>query len=107
MAPLSKYSNFIGASNKSYHNKTSLSIKVITSMELPHIGKSCSNTACNRLDFLPYKCDLCSKIFCQDHREYRDHNCPEQYRVDQQVPVCPKCGEIIPIKPGDDPNIKV
>ena len=76
-------------------------------MELPHIGKSCSNTACNRLDFLPYKCDLCSKIFCQDHREYKDHNCPEQYRVDQQVPVCPKCGEIIPIKPGDDPNIKV
>lgn len=76
-------------------------------MELPHLGESCSNNECNRLDFLPYKCDLCSKIFCQDHREYKDHSCPEQYRVDRIVPVCPKCGEIIPVKPGDDPNIKV
>ena len=76
-------------------------------MELPHLGESCSHTSCSRLDFLPYKCDLCSKIFCEDHRVYENHDCPERYKVDAQVPVCPKCGDIIPMKPGEDPNFKV
>jgi len=76
-------------------------------MELPELGKACEHSTCSRLDFLPYLCSLCKKIFCEDHREFSRHSCPEQYRVDAKVPICPKCNEPIPVKPGDDPNIKV
>lgn len=60
-------------------------------MELPHIGQHCSDTLCKRLDFLPVKCDACQKIFCNDHYAYTSHNCPEAYKKDNQVPVCPLC----------------
>ncbi|PIK47571.1 putative AN1-type zinc finger protein 2B-like isoform X1 [Apostichopus japonicus] len=33
-------------------------------MEFPDLGQHCSNSSCKQLDFLPMKCDACSKIFC-------------------------------------------
>ncbi|KAK0040821.1 AN1-type zinc finger protein 1 [Biomphalaria pfeifferi] len=44
-------------------------------MELPHLGANCNVESCNQLDFLPFQCDGCGKIFCQHHRSRDQHNC--------------------------------
>ena len=54
-------------------------------MEFPDLGSHCANSACNRLDFLPMRCDACTKLFCSDHLAYDSHECPEKYRKNAQV----------------------
>ena len=54
-------------------------------MELPHLGKHCSEKTCRLLDFLPMKCDACGQIFCKDHLHYDDHNCSSSYKKNIQV----------------------
>lgn len=76
-------------------------------MEFPNLGEHCSENTCNRLDFLPLKCDACEEIFCADHITYTGHNCPSVYKKDVQVPVCPLCNVPIPIKRGDPPDLAV
>ena len=44
-------------------------------MELPDIGTQCALEICKQLDFLPIKCNNCSKIFCKDHCSLDGHNC--------------------------------
>ncbi|GJQ65320.1 hypothetical protein Trydic_g7436 [Trypoxylus dichotomus] len=70
-------------------------------MEFPHLGNHCSNQNCNKLDFLPIKCDACGKIFCNEHFHYTTHNCTDAYKKDNQVPVCPLCN--VPIPVGNQP----
>ncbi|XP_074105403.1 AN1-type zinc finger protein 2A isoform X3 [Cotesia typhae] len=82
-------------------------VRLHKKMELPHIGKHCSEKTCNRLDFLPMKCDACEESFCSDHITYLSHSCPSAYKKDVQVPVCPLCHVPIPIKRGDTPDIAV
>jgi len=67
-------------------------------MELPHIGKHC--TECNLLDMLPITCKACNKVFCKDHFEYSKHNCKKVDQLDKRVPVCPLCNKPVPILPG-------
>lgn len=76
-------------------------------MELPNLGEHCSESTCNRLDFLPLKCDACGEIFCTDHITYTGHSCPSAYKKNVQVPVCPLCNAPIPIKRGDPPDLAV
>ncbi|CAG0918034.1 unnamed protein product [Notodromas monacha] len=95
-------------------------------MEFPHLGKHCSMMSCNRLgkshcsvsarcvanfflssDFLPVKCDACGKVFCNDHYSYAAHDCSGALQRDVQVPVCPLCGIAVPVKRGEQPDIKV
>ncbi|XP_023235624.1 AN1-type zinc finger protein 2A-like [Centruroides sculpturatus] len=76
-------------------------------MELPDLGEHCSEQTCNRLDFLPMKCDACKKVFCGDHFQYAKHNCKDAYRKDVQVPVCPLCNKPIPVEKGQIPDIVV
>ncbi|XP_043250739.1 AN1-type zinc finger protein 2A isoform X2 [Colletes gigas] len=76
-------------------------------MEFPNLGEHCSESSCNRLDFLPMKCDACASIFCTEHVSYINHSCPSAYKKDFQVPVCPLCNTPIPIKRGDPPDIAV
>lgn len=38
------------------------------------IGTNCSK--CNRLDFLPFTCEYCKLVFCEDHRKLEAHQCP-------------------------------
>ncbi|KAL8616827.1 hypothetical protein ACOMHN_017864 [Nucella lapillus] len=76
-------------------------------MEFPDLGKNCSNPSCKQLDFLPMKCDACGKTFCKDHIQYDTHSCPESYRKDNQVPVCPLCNTPCPVKKGDTPDVVV
>lgn len=76
-------------------------------MELPELGKHCHNSNCKQLDFLPMKCDGCAQIFCKDHYSYDNHSCPEAYRKNFQVPVCPLCNEPVAFKRGEIPDIRV
>ncbi|XP_048589437.1 AN1-type zinc finger protein 2A isoform X2 [Nematostella vectensis] len=76
-------------------------------MEFPHLGKQCALTTCKQLDFLPFKCDACSRIFCKDHYTYREHNCENAFKKDNQVPVCPLCNKPVPVPRGQQPDIKV
>jgi hypothetical protein len=43
--------------------------------DLNSIGKHCSMSSCNQLDFLPVKCDLCLNFFCKEHFSLTGHNC--------------------------------
>ncbi|CEP14277.1 hypothetical protein [Parasitella parasitica] len=45
----------------------------------------------------------------QDHFKLQDHNCPslKDPSMDIRVPVCPICDKPVPIKRGDDPNIRM
>ncbi|XP_039495341.2 AN1-type zinc finger protein 2A [Drosophila santomea] len=76
-------------------------------MEFPHLGQHCSEATCNRLDFLPVKCDSCDKVFCASHYSYDRHSCPGAYKKNVQVPVCPLCREPVPTPPGVEPDVTV
>uniref|UniRef100_A0A6G1SHY4 AN1-type zinc finger protein 2B n=1 Tax=Aceria tosichella TaxID=561515 RepID=A0A6G1SHY4_9ACAR len=76
-------------------------------MELPHIGQNCALKECNRLDFLPVKCDACSSVFCLEHYRYERHNCDKAKNKDFQVPVCPLCMEPVVAKRDQLPDIAV
>lgn len=76
-------------------------------MEFPHIGKNCSYTSCNKLDFLPYKCGACKEVFCSDHFAYAKHECQAPNTRNVQVPECPLCGKPVPGKRGEPPDVAV
>ncbi|XP_046601652.1 AN1-type zinc finger protein 2A isoform X1 [Neodiprion lecontei] len=76
-------------------------------MEFPNLGEHCSEKTCNRLQFLPLKCDACEAIFCTDHISYTGHACPSAYKKDVQVPVCPLCNAPVPSKRSDPPDLAV
>ncbi|EMS59687.1 Zinc finger AN1 domain-containing stress-associated protein 17 [Triticum urartu] len=37
----------------------------------PDLGAHCDKEDCNQLDFLPFDCDGCGKVFCAEHRTIR------------------------------------
>ncbi|XP_063600369.1 AN1-type zinc finger protein 2A-like [Penaeus indicus] len=76
-------------------------------MELPHIGTNCAEPTCRQLDFLPFTCNMCKKEFCVDHHKYEDHSCPESYKADVRIPVCPLCNQPVPSKRGEAPDLAV
>ncbi|KAI8074365.1 hypothetical protein BC940DRAFT_288055 [Gongronella butleri] len=78
-------------------------------MELPDIGKHCTFGGCKQLDFLPYTCYHCKKIFCQEHFKLEDHHCPVRSdpNFDVRVPTCPICEQPVPGPRHEDPNIRV
>ncbi|XP_048808287.1 AN1-type zinc finger protein 2B isoform X1 [Lagopus muta] len=76
-------------------------------MEFPDLGAHCSWAACQRLDFLPLKCDACERIFCTDHVAYAQHECTSAYKKDVQVPVCPLCNTPVPVRRGEMPDVVV
>ncbi|KAM4705909.1 AN1-type zinc finger protein 1 [Rhinophrynus dorsalis] len=40
------------------------------------IGQHCDAEHCGQLDFLPFVCDGCSRVFCLEHRSRDSHGCP-------------------------------
>ncbi|KRZ60992.1 AN1-type zinc finger protein 2B [Trichinella nativa] len=59
------------------------------------------------LDFLPIKCDECSKLFCKDHYEYSRHACPFAGRKDCCLPVCPLCSQPVSCPRDFPPDVAV
>ncbi|CAH8511450.1 unnamed protein product [Heterobilharzia americana] len=76
-------------------------------MEFPNLGANCAVSTCRKLDFLPVQCSGCHSIFCKDHYSYNSHNCKNPDIQDKQVPVCPLCGTIVPLRPGELPDVQV
>uniref|UniRef100_A0A914DUN1 AN1-type domain-containing protein n=1 Tax=Acrobeloides nanus TaxID=290746 RepID=A0A914DUN1_9BILA len=75
--------------------------------EFPNLGKHCEYNHCNMLDFLPMKCDACTKIMCSKHIMYDSHECTSAFRKNVQVPVCPLCNKPVPTKKGESPDTTV
>ncbi|ORY99405.1 hypothetical protein BCR43DRAFT_455966 [Syncephalastrum racemosum] len=78
-------------------------------MEFPNLGKHCTADNCKQLDFLPFTCYHCKKIFCQEHYKLEDHHCPSlnDPNLDVRVPTCPICEQPVPGRRDQDPNIRV
>ena len=50
--------------------------------EFIDLGKHCSVLDCQQLDFLPFDCRHCSKIFCKEHFNADLHGCENQPKND-------------------------
>lgn len=57
----------------------------------PDLGKHCQLSECKQLDFLPFKCDGCQKVFCVEHRSYKSHECSNSDYNSRKVLVCETC----------------
>ncbi|XP_068641004.1 zinc finger AN1 domain-containing stress-associated protein 12 [Aristolochia californica] len=57
----------------------------------PDLGEHCQESSCNQLDFLPFRCDGCQKVFCLEHRSYKSHECTKANPNDRTVVVCEIC----------------
>lgn len=73
--------------------------------EFPDLGKHCAVEDCNLIDFLPFNCDRCNKVYCLEHRSYGKHLCPKASQQDITVLVCPLCAKGVRLVPEEDPNI--
>lgn len=67
--------------------------------------RHCAFEGCNQLDFLPFKCDCCDRVFCLAHRSYSAHSCPKSGGKDRFVLVCPICNQSFPVIDGEDANL--
>lgn len=85
----------------------------MNSNQLEEWGSHCSLSTCHALDFLPFKCQHCTKLYCSDHFKpsirpsENSHQCSDydESLIDARVPTCPLCGDPISIPSGTDPNI--
>ncbi|CAD6193622.1 unnamed protein product [Caenorhabditis auriculariae] len=75
--------------------------------EFPNFGQHCAVDLCNRLDFLPIKCDSCTRKFCTDHFTYEAHSCESSSHKNAQVPICPICSLPVPTPRGTPVDYQV
>ncbi|KAJ0965344.1 hypothetical protein J5N97_026482 [Dioscorea zingiberensis] len=68
----------------------------------PELGAHCSYEDCNQLDFLPFRCDGCQKVFCLEHRKYIEHACPRAEHKSRIVIICEVCTMSIEKKIGEE-----
>lgn len=61
----------------------------------PDLGRHCQHSDCHQLDFLPFKCGACHKVFCVEHRSYKAHDCPKSEHNSRKVVVCEICSTSI------------
>lgn len=71
----------------------------------PNLGKHCSVDDCKLIDFLPFTCDCCNKVFCLEHRSYTTHQCPKANKNNRTVVICPLCAKGVHLIHDQDPNI--
>ncbi|KHG15615.1 Zinc finger AN1 domain-containing stress-associated 12 -like protein [Gossypium arboreum] len=68
----------------------------------PDLGKHCQLSGCHQLDFLPFKCQACHKVFCVEHRSCKSHECPEPEHNSRKVIICEICSTSIEITGKED-----
>lgn len=74
-------------------------------MEFPDVGQHCTFKSCHKLEYCPFKCDLCKDVFCTKHRNSADHACPNMVaKEDRRTYSCPLCQALLVPQPGQDPN---
>lgn len=74
-------------------------------MEFDHVGVHCQFESCNQKDFLPFRCDLCNKMLCLQHRSVLAHSCNAQDSRDVTSNDCPLCGKSFKFLRSEDPNV--
>ncbi|KAK3010608.1 hypothetical protein RJ639_010784 [Escallonia herrerae] len=72
----------------------------------PDLGMHCQHSDCHQLDFLPFKCDGCSKVFCVEHRSCKSHECPKPDHNSRKVVVCEACSMSIETTGKDEESEK-
>lgn len=75
------------------------------SADLLSLGTHCALPDCYQIDFLPFNCDCCNRIFCLAHRTYAAHSCPTAGSKDCSIIVCPICAKAVRLGTGQDPNL--
>ena len=70
-----------------------------------NVGRHCSK--CSALDFLPLQCQSCKDSFCQICIDCDVHACPERHVQSKSVPICPLCGQAVPVRLGEPPDARV
>ncbi|CAA7407083.1 unnamed protein product [Spirodela intermedia] len=68
----------------------------------PELGRHCEMEDCGQLDFLPFECDGCHKVFCKEHRAYAGHDCPKADHKSRVVVVCDACSASVERRGGED-----
>ncbi|CAO1636767.1 unnamed protein product [Sympodiomycopsis kandeliae] len=67
------------------------------------IGQPCTDSRCNREDFLPLKCSNCGSSYCSDHFNPDVHKCSYSLHPERKghgasgnflVPICPLCDQV-------------
>lgn len=58
-------------------------------------GSQCEFDECKQLDFLPFSCSACLKIYCKNHRFPDSHKCQMWSELDKTLVVCRKCNNIL------------
>ena len=58
------------------------------SLDLVSVGAVCSDSSCQRLDFLAALCPFCKRLFCAEHLSHLRHACPEA-QVDRHCALAP------------------
>lgn len=70
------------------------------------IGRHCQRSDCHQLDFLPFKCDGCHKVYCLDHRSYKSHECPKSDHNSRKVIVCEICSSSMEVTGREEEDEK-
>ena len=66
-------------------------------------AQHCALEECRLRDFLPFRCGLCEKTFCLDHRKPADHSCPVPI-PDNTTVFCPICKAAILVRFSEGEN---
>ena len=69
------------------------------------LSQHCEDALCNLKDFLPFKCDMCKKMYCLSHRTYAAHKCPRAADKETVMIKCPLCRGRFRLNAGEDPNV--
>ncbi|XP_051141468.1 zinc finger AN1 domain-containing stress-associated protein 12 [Andrographis paniculata] len=72
----------------------------------PDLGSHCQHLDCRQLDFLPFTCNACRKVFCLEHRSYKAHECPNSEIGSRKVLVCEICSYAIETTGQDEEEEK-
>lgn len=68
------------------------------------IGSRCGVSGCSTHDFLPFKCQACTGVFCLEHRTYDGHGCQRAHAKQQLAITCPVCRATLKLAGDEDPN---
>ncbi len=71
--------------------------------DMMSIGEHCACSGCAQLDFLPFRCSGCRRLFCAEHRN--SHGCAAATGSGAEVIVCPLCASAVRLVPGEAPDV--
>uniref|UniRef100_A0A0G4GC68 AN1-type domain-containing protein n=1 Tax=Chromera velia CCMP2878 TaxID=1169474 RepID=A0A0G4GC68_9ALVE len=67
------------------------------------VGSHCQVETCNALDFLPFVCNGCDRVFCENHRRRETHGC-QGIQSSESVVVCKRCRSAVTVPADSDPQ---